>query len=238
MNVGTDPDYDQGRFFRNEGNQTVAQSKSTSKSTSESSKSKVAQSKAAKTSIIEDIMAKKKAVTKKTVIQTDGEIATRIDELRQLHTAARDSDRISNESTKQAPRIQEQIDKITEESEATLVEFVFKSIGRHNYDELVELHPPSPDEKKEGADFNSDTFPPALVSASCVDPEIPIEAAEEMFTSPKWNGAELRKLFFAALDSNTETGEIPLSRSESEGTLNLLLNSITQQQKESPTLSM
>lgn len=209
-----------------------------SKSTSKVSEAKTSQSKAAKKRTIENIMAKKKAVTKRVTIQTDGEIADQISELRQLHTAARDSDRLSNEAVKQAPKIQKQIDKLIEESEDTLELFVFKSIGRFNYDELVSEYPPSPDEKKEGADFDSDNFPPALVSASCIDPEIPIEAAAKMFSSPEWNGAELRKLFFGALDANTETGEIPLSRSESEGTLNLLLNSITQQNVESRTLSM
>lgn len=208
-----------------------------SQSTVKTSGSKTAQSKQAKKHTIAEIMAKKKAVLKTAIIQTDGEIANEVNELRQLHTAARDADRLSN-APETAPRIQKQIDKLVEQSGDTLEVFTFKSIGRFSYDELVAEHPPSKDQKKDGSDFNPDTFPPALVSASCVEPEISIEDAVKIFASPEWNGAELRKLFFAALDANTETGEIPLSRTESEGTLSLLLNSITQQNAESHTLSM
>ena len=207
------------------------------KSTAKASGSKTAQSKQAKKRTIAEIMARKTAVMKTAIIQTDGELANKIAELRQLHTAARDADRLSNAPEK-APRIQKQIDKLIEQSEDTLEVFTFKSIGRFNYDELVAEHPPSKDQKKDGSDFDPNTFPPVLVSASCVEPEIPIADAVKIFASPEWNGAELRKLFFAALDANTETGEIPLSRTESEGTLSSLLNSITQQSTESHTLSM
>lgn len=185
-----------------------------------------------------DIIASKKAVMTIATIQTDGEIANEIANLRQLHTAARDSDRMSNEAVDRAPGIQSKIDELVEQSVDTLVTFTFKSIGRFNYDELVKNNEPSDEEKKGGADFSADTFPPELISASCVEPEITLEDAVTIFTSPDWNGAELRKLFFAAMDANVETGDIPLSRTESEGTLNLLLSSLTQQSKESPTLSL
>ncbi len=202
------------------------------------SRVKKAQSDDAKNETIADIMAKKKAVTKKVTIQTDGEVATRISELRQLHSAARDTDRISNEPDN-APKIQEQIDALVEESQSTVATFTFKSIGRPNYDDLVSEHKPTDTQKKAepGAEFNPDTFPPALVSASCFNPEIPIEFAVKMFSSPDWNGAELRLLFFGALEANTETGDIPLSRSDSEGTLNSLLSLVSQQGMESLTPS-
>lgn len=201
------------------------------------SQAKKAQSKQAKSQTIAEIMANKKAVTKKVPIQTDGEIAGQIAEMRALFTAARDNDRLTNEPDK-APDIQEQIDALVEESQTTVVMFTFESIGRPNYDALVEEHQPSKEEQKKGAEFDAETFPPALISASCSDPEIPLEDAIAMFESPKWNNAELRLLFFGALEVNTETGDIPLSRSDSEGTLNSLLSLVTQSNGESPTLSM
>ncbi len=208
--------------------------------------SNVEQGKAAKKRTIADIKSKKKAVSKKVTVQLDGEIAGQIVDLRALHIAARDADRLSNEADK-APGILAQVEQAVEDSRDTEIVFTFKSVGRFRYDELVEAHPPTKEAKKEGADFNADTFPPALVSESCSiitesdGTEIEgmsLEDATEIFASPDWNGAELRRLFFGALEVNTETGDIPLSRDDSEGTLSSLLSLVTQQSTGSPTPSM
>ena len=201
------------------------------------STAKKKQSKAAKVQTIAEIRAKKKSVTKTVAIQIDGEVANEIAALRALHSAARDADRLSNDKDK-APTIQRQIDKLVESSQATIAVFTFKSIGRFEYDKLVSEHQPTKEQKSDGADFNADTFPPALVSAACTDPDIPLDDAVEMFNDPEWNNAELRALFFGALEVNTETGEIPLSRSGSEGSLSSLLNLVSQSNTGSPTLSM
>lgn len=201
------------------------------------STAKKTQSRTAKKRTIADIKAKKKAVTKKVYIQMDGEVANKIEELRGLFIAARDSDRLSN-TPDQAPKIQAKIDRLVKKSESTIEMFVFKSIGRFRYDELVSAHPPTKERKKAGDDFNADTFPPVLVSESCIDPEFPLEDAIEIFSDPDWNGAELRKLFFGALDVNTETGEIPLSKSGSDATLSSLLKLATQSDQGSLTASM
>ena len=199
--------------------------------------SKVEQGKTAKNLTIAEIRKRKKAVTKQITVQLDGEVADRIAGLRKLYTAARDSDRMSNEPDT-APKILEQVETLVEESRETEVVFSFKSVGRPRYEELVEEHPPTKDAKKEGAEFNDKTFPPALVSEACVDPEMSIEDAVDIFSSPEWNGAELRRIFFAALEVNTETGDIPLSRDGSESTLNSLLSLVSQQNTGSPTPSM
>ncbi len=198
------------------------------------STSKANQGKAAKARTIADIRSRKKPVTKKVAIQMDGEIANQIEELREMHDTARNNDRVSNEDEK-APAIQDQIDELLEQALESVEVFTFKSIGRYNYDKLVGQHPPTKDQKKQGMDFNPDTFPPVLVAASCIDPEIPLEDSEAIFADPNWNGAELRKLFFGALESNTEMGDIPLSRTGSDGIVNSLLNLATQQNMESPT---
>ena len=199
--------------------------------------SKVTQSKAAKKQTIAQILAKKKAVTKQVPIQTDGEVANEILTLRRLHSAARDADRLSNDTDK-APSIQEKIDTLVAASQDSIVVFTFKSIGRENYDDLILEHPPTKKQKEEGSDFNTDTFPPILVAASCVEPEMTVEEANQMFASDSWNGAELRDLFFGALGVNTETGDIPLSRSGSDGTLSSLLSLVSASNTQSPTQSM
>lgn len=198
---------------------------------------KATQGKAAKAQTIAEIMAKKKAVTKRVPIQVDGEVADEILSLRRLHSAARDSDRLSNDPDK-APAIQKKIDDLVTKSQDTITVFIFKSVGREAYDDMILEHPPTEKQKDDGADFNTDTFPPALVAASCVEPEITLKEANTIFASDQWNGAELRELFFGALGVNTETGDIPLSRSGSDGTLSSLLNLVSASNTESPTLSM
>lgn len=206
-------------------------------STAKASTAKKAQSKKAKQDTMGSIMAKKKAVTKSVSIQLDGVVADEIFALRALAEAARDSDRVSN-TPAQEPAILRQIDELVEASQDTVQVFSFKSVGRPRYDELVDENPPSKEARKEGAEFDQDTFPPALVSESSLKPNISLKQAVEIFSSPDWNNAELRKLFFAALEVNTETGDIPLSRTGSEGTLNSLLSLVSQQNTESPTRSL
>ncbi len=98
--------------------------------------SKVEQGKAKKKRTVADIRAKKKAVTKKVTVQLDGELAGRIADLRVLHLAARDSDRLSNENDT-APVIEAEIEQLVKDSRESEIIFTFKSAGRFRYDELV-----------------------------------------------------------------------------------------------------
>ena len=191
---------------------------------------------AAKAKVMADIIRKKKGITKLVTIQLDGEAATRISLLRAQHASALTYDTKHNEDDT-APAIQEQIDDEIEESRDTEIVFHFKSIGAPAYDKLLNKpeNQPSEELKKLGADFNPDTFPPAIVAASCIDPEMTLEEALTIYNDPAWNGAELQKLFFGALEVNTELADIPLSKADTGETLSSRLNSIIASQKESPT---
>ena len=201
----------------------------------EAAQSKADQGQAAKAQTMANIIKKKRGVTKKVPIQIDGEIAVEIQELRAQITLAEQFDSKRNEP-ETALKLKKELDELIEKSHDTEITFTFKSLGRIVYDELVERpeHQPSDEQKKEGATFNPDTFPAALVAAACVDPEISPEEATEIFDDSEWNGAELQKLFFGALKVNTETGDIPLSKGGSSTTANLLSNLLSQSNEESP----
>ena len=183
-----------------------------------------------------EIQAKKTAVTKKTEIQIDGEIAIELEALNDELIDAKRFDRHNNKANTE-PAVQKKIDKLTAKASKTLITFEFKSIGRLAYDKLVGEHPPLAKHKKENAQFNSETFPPALIAATVVSPEMTLEQATDMFNDPNWNGSELLKLFYAAYGVNNETGEIPKSRGGSDTTSNSLLNSLIAMSEESPTPS-
>ena len=187
---------------------------------------------------IKEIMALKVAVTKKVVIQLNGAVAEQISDFRMEVRAAELADETSNRDPS-APKLQKELDTLIEVSAVSEITFEFKSIGRYAYDELVEnpQYKATKVQLREGTTFNPDTFPPALVAASCVSPKMTKKEATDIFSDPEWNGAELQRLFFGALECNTETGDIPLSRSGSDSTLSSLLRLATQPGAESLTQS-
>lgn len=90
------------------------------------------------------------------------------------------------------------------------VEFVFRSMGRKQYDALVDEHPPSEasrkDALKQGGNpdqlpWDPYTFPPALLAASIVSPALTHEDIMELWESNDWSGNEMSELFSAALEA-------------------------------------
>ncbi len=84
----------------------------------------------------------------------------------------------------------------------------FRSIGRKKYEALVDAHPPTDQDNIESmaengqpAPYNGDTFGPALVAASAVEPEITLEEARGFWDD--WNPSEVIDLFTGALICNT-----------------------------------
>jgi hypothetical protein len=196
------------------------------------------QGQADKAMTMAQIKKKKRGVTAEVTIQLDGEIATALSRLRARHAEAQAYDKDHN-VPETAPAIQEEIDQLIEEARDTEVVFVFKSIGAQPYDDLLAEpeNQPTEAQRKDGADFNPETFPAALIAAACVDPEISLEDAREMFVDPAWNPAELQRLFFGALEVNTEVADIPLSGTGTGMTRGMLRNLISAASGESPTPS-
>ena len=60
-----------------------------------------------------------------------------------------------------------------------------------------------------GEAFNSDTFPRALIAASCVDPVMSEEQTAQLFE--KINEGEIKKLFDAAWDVHNSSDVVPFS---------------------------
>ena len=95
--------------------------------------------------------------------------------------------------------------------EASSVEMTFQSIGRKKYDRLMQLYPPSDEQKAEfakehgeGAEpaYDADAFAAALIAASCITPAMTEEDVAEL--RDEWNTAEYVELFTAALEVNTQ----------------------------------
>lgn len=176
-----------------------------------------------------EIMELKVPVTKRVRIQLNGALSDNVARLESDLNIARRADAMSNQSVPQAPKIQTELDKLNEDSLATEVTFVFQSIGHMAYDKLVESpkHKPTKAQAKEGSNFNPLTFPQAIVAASCIEPVMTLEEVEELFQVESWNNAELTKLFYGALECNSETGDTPLSLRGLSGMLSSVQSLIT-----------
>lgn len=76
------------------------------------------------------------------------------------------------------------------------VELTFRALPRKEYRLLLEAHPGAEDD----ADWNPDTFPPALIAASLVEPEFTVEQATRLWE--EWEDAEAVRLFLACFNLN------------------------------------
>jgi anion-transporting ArsA/GET3 family ATPase len=98
------------------------------------------------------------------------------------------------------------------------VPFKFRALGGTRLEELQALHPPTEKQTKEfkaqlkaasmpqnaQLPYNSDTYPPALIAAACIEPTFTLEQAQELWTSENWSQGERIVIFQAAISVNNQ----------------------------------
>jgi hypothetical protein len=100
------------------------------------------------------------------------------------------------------------VDESGDQQEVTLK---YQAIGMQEYDKLVSKHPPTPEQRVDGASFNIDTFAPALISAVCVEPELTPAQAKQIWSSPDWSRGDVMVLFRNAVELNNRGLDVPFS---------------------------
>lgn len=108
-----------------------------------------------------------------------------------------------------AQELNRQLESMREQIEDSRATFVFQGIGRLEYNELLEQHPPRPEDKEGGFEFNPETFGPAIIAACAVEPELTLEQVEHIWRD--WTDAECVKLFNAAYESNKVVRDVPFT---------------------------
>lgn len=101
--------------------------------------------------------------------------------------------------------IAEKIAAARREMQEAEVEFTFRSLGAEAWSDLVAMHPG----KTEDAAWDDNTLPPALVAASCVDPEMTPEDLAQLFEA--LNLGQRQQLIEAAWQVNGEATSVPFS---------------------------
>lgn len=100
-----------------------------------------------------------------------------------------------------------------ENGEPTELVIKLQAIGGVEYDDLISHHRPTTQQKNDGAIYNIDTFAPALVSATTIDPALTYQEAMQLWNSDEWSGGELSAWFGACLRINNGGVDLPFSAS-------------------------
>lgn len=99
-----------------------------------------------------------------------------------------------------------------DDGEPTEVALTFRGIPAHEYDRLISKFPPRPQDKKMGYGYNPDKFGPAIVAATCIEPEMSEEDAIEIWESDDWNRGERMMLLMAAIEVCTSGLTAPFKK--------------------------
>ena len=86
-----------------------------------------------------------------------------------------------------------------------------RAIGQRAYDALLGEHPPTKKQKDNGDSYNVETFCPALIALSLVEPKITFDEATELWVSETWSRGELSGLFFSCVEVNNKGLDIPFT---------------------------
>lgn len=191
---------------------------------------------------MDEILARKKPNERSVDILLNSSLKGEIAALeKELNRVARNTRRSLSDTS--PDQIQTQIDALYDRAHDETVSFTFRDIGRKRYDELVAAHPPTQEQKDDykaqdgpgNLTFNPDTFPPALISACAIDPEISL--AQATLICDTWSEGDIQELFLCAIAVCKEKTSIPFGKSGSAVMSDSDLNSTTALSGESPTPS-
>jgi len=125
-----------------------------------------------------------------------------------------------------APQTAERMQEVEAEARASEATFSFRSVGRGAYRQLVSKHPASAaaedvtaaaEKAGVGLLWNPDTFPPALLAASCLRIEtaagevVDIATVDWMQLWQEWSSGVTERLWRACQAANAGVGDAPKS---------------------------
>jgi hypothetical protein len=155
---------------------------------------------------IEDILARAKPREKTVLVCLAGDLAGEAERLQdELSRASEDWEPSDLSEVHPGREIAEQLKAVHAQVREAQEPFLLRYIGDRAYSDLVAAHPAENDQEA----FNSDTFPRALIAASCVQPKMTEEQVTDLFEVI--NEGEIKKLFDAAWDVHNSSDVVPFS---------------------------
>lgn len=118
------------------------------------------------------------------------------------------------------PQLARQIRELEDEARESEVEFIFEGMGRGEFAKLQAAHPVTDELTAEygpGLEWNPDTFPPALMAASCISPpDLTGDLAEWTEIHQTWSNGQIARVWMACLAANSAVADTPKSGLASE----------------------
>ena len=179
---------------------------------------------------IEEIRRLKRPNERSVSLVLDPEVSRNLKELERSYLREKRIDDRENRNPK-APAIAKAIEQLKDSAEE--ITFTFRDIGRKRFDAMIDEHPPTKEEKEQNFQFHPDTFAPALLAATAVEPTMTPAEAQAIYD--EWGQGEVNALFMTAIAACTERASIPFSKSGTDEILDSLSSSITPQVVESLT---
>lgn len=171
---------------------------------------------------LDHLRSAKKPVTDQVVIALDSSLADEYATAKQDYEFAKARLQGKPDDVNLQSRYEEAEEKyiaLHDEMEENSAIFTFRSMGRIPYEELVAEHQPTKSQRDEARrlgngslTYNPDTFPPALLAASAVEPPMTETEAKELWNDPAWNQSELLTLFFCAMGVNQNRRIVDLGK--------------------------
>lgn len=113
-----------------------------------------------------------------------------------------------------------EVDKARRRVEETTMQLLVAGIGKHAKEELVNLHPPRDEDHQSArdstgnenarAEYNLDTYPPALIAASLVEPKLSADEVAQLLAG--WTDGEYLTLWMAAIQVNADSSLVGLGK--------------------------
>lgn len=155
---------------------------------------------------IKALLAKAKPRERTVRIMLDGALAGEIERL-EAELLEVSGDWQPSDLTESHPggAVAQRIAELREQARESEAEFTFRYVGDEEYSSLMAVHPST---NKEEA-FDSESFPRALIVASCVDPVMTDDDAKALFKVI--NQGQIQSLFDAAWDVHNSASLVPFS---------------------------
>ncbi len=173
---------------------------------------------------LDHLRSKKKPVRKAVWIAGDSELVDELSELeasllRKRTQAEGLVDPARREAALQAlHELEEEVALKKEEVRPTQIKFLFEGMSPKAYDDLLAAHPPTEHQQGKAKDmgmeapFNEETFPYALIVASCIEPEAEPEDMLAWLQSGDFNQSEIMALMMTATECNQSRRIVSLGK--------------------------
>lgn len=150
-----------------------------------------------------DVLAKAKARLGRVRLLLDGDL---VDQHEQMSAELGKLNAESPEAKALAARVLD----LESEMQKAEIEFVFQAMGRGRWLKMMADHPPTDEQAKQGAQFDTDTFPFVAMAECLVEPEVTVEALRTLNDEVLTEG-QFGSLWASCLKANIGGGSRPES---------------------------